>query len=92
MAFGLGYRQHYTGRKYIKFRKRPWFFGSKVESKVSKLVLKGCLLVGVILALKSFFSVPKIVNNYHMLFDATLSILNESVWYTNFNIPYFRSL
>ena len=48
------------------------------------LVYKGYILEGVILALTSFFSVPKGKYDICMVFDATMRGHNNSLWDPNF--------
>ena len=52
-----------------------------------KLVSKGCILEGVIIALTSLFSVPKVIEDKCMVFDATVSELNNYLWDPNFMLP-----
>ena len=49
-------------------------------------------MVVVILALTSFFSVPKGTYDIRMVFDATLSGLNNYLWDPNFMLPSMGSL
>ena len=51
---------------------------------MSKLVAMGYITEGVILALTSFFSVPKGTDDICMVFDATVSVINNSVCDPNF--------
>ena len=56
----------------------------KVSYKMRKLVARGYIKEGVILALTSFFSVPKRTYYNHMVFDATVSGRNDCLWDPNF--------
>ena len=52
----------------------------KVDNKTSKLVARGYISEGVILALTSLFYVPKGKYDIRMVFDATVSGLNNYLW------------
>ena len=52
----------------------------KVDNKVSKLVARGYTTEGVVLALMSFFYVPKVTENIIMVFNANVSGINNSLW------------
>ena len=47
------------------------------------MVAGGYMTELVILALTSFFSVPKGIDYIHMLFGATVSVLNDYLWAPN---------
>ena len=51
---------------------------------MSKLVARGYITEGVILAFTSFFSFPKSTEYIRMVFDNTVSGLKDSLWATNF--------
>ena len=51
--------------------------GLKAEKNMSKLVARGYIMEGVILALTSLFYVPKGTDDIRMVFDATVSGLNS---------------
>ena len=59
----------------------------KLAKNISKLVSRGYIMEGVILALTSFFAVPKGIDDIHMVFDATVSGLNNSLCDPNFTLP-----
>ena len=56
----------------------------KVANKISKLVARGYIMEVVILALTSFFTVPKVTDGIRMAFDATEIGINNSLWDPNF--------
>ena len=56
----------------------------KVANKISKLVARGYITEVVILALTSFFTVPKVTDGIRMVFDATEIGINNSLWDPNF--------
>ena len=56
----------------------------KVANKMGKLVTRGYIMEGVILILTYLFSVPKVTDDIHMVFDATVIRLNNSLWDPNF--------
>ena len=64
----------------------------KVGNKTSKLVARSYITEGVILANTSFFSVPNGTDNICMVFDATASRLNGSLWAPNFMLSSIGSL
>ena len=64
----------------------------KVGNKMSKLVARGYITEGVILANTSFFSVPNGINNIYMVFDATDSGIYDSLWAPNFMLSSMGSL
>ena len=49
-----------------------------------KWINRGYITEGLILALISFFSVPKVSEGICMVFDATVSIIKDSLWNPNF--------
>ena len=51
---------------------------------MSKLVARGYTTEGVILELTSLFYVPKVTDDIRMVFDETMSGLNDYLWYPNF--------
>ena len=51
---------------------------------MSKLVARGYITEGVILAFTSFFSFPKSTEYIRMVFDNTVSGLKDSLWAKNF--------
>ena len=57
-----------------------------------KLVAMGYIKKGLFFILTSFFSVPKGTEDIGMVFDATLSGLNHSIWGPNFMFPSMGSL
>ena len=59
---------------------------------MSKLVTRVYITEGVILALTSFFSVPKGTDDICMAFDETVSGLNNSIWAPKFMLPSMGSL
>ena len=59
----------------------------KVDNKMIKLVARGYITEGVILSLKSFFSVPKGTDDIRMVFNVTVSGLNDSLWDPNLILP-----
>ena len=63
------------------------YLSLKVANKMSKLVVRGYISEGVILALRSLFPVPRVVKYICMVFGATISGLNDSMWYPNFILP-----
>ena len=54
---------------------------------MSKLVARGYITEGVILALTYLFSVPKVTDDIRMVFDATMSGINDSLWDSKFILP-----
>ena len=60
------------------------FISLKLANKMSKFVVRGYITEGVILALKSFFSVPKGTWYICMVFDTTVIRINNSLWDPNF--------
>ena len=54
---------------------------------MSKLVVRGYITEGVILALTSFFYVPKGTYDIRMVFDENLCGLNDNMWDPNFMLP-----
>ena len=64
----------------------------KTANKIGKLVDRSYITEGVILALTSFFYVTKGTDDIRMVFDATLSGLNNSLWDTNSMLPSMGSL
>ena len=56
----------------------------KVANKMRKLVARVYITEGVILVLTSFFSIPKGTDDIRIVFDATVSVLNDSIWDPNF--------
>ena len=59
----------------------------KVANKMNKLVDRGYIIEGVILVLTYFFSVNKGTDDICMVFDVTVSGLNNSLWDTNCMLP-----
>ena len=59
----------------------------KVANKMRKLVARVYITEGVILVLTSFFSIPKGADDIRIVFDATVSVLNDSIWDPNFLLP-----
>ena len=59
---------------------------------MNKLVARGYITEEVILALTSFFSVPKGTDYIHMVFGATVIVLNNSLWSAKFMLPSMVSL
>ena len=68
-------------------RERDPYVSLNVANKMIKFVARGFITEVIILALISFFSVPKVTEDIHMVFDATLSGLNNSLWDTKFMLP-----
>ena len=56
----------------------------KMENKTSKLIARGYSMEGVILTLTSFFYVPNVEDDIHMVFDTTVSGINDFLWAKNF--------
>ena len=56
----------------------------KVSNKMSKLVARGYISEGVNLKLTSLFSVLKGTEGIRMVFDATVIVINDYMWITNF--------
>ena len=59
---------------------------------MSKLVARGYITELVILALTSLFSVPKVTYDIRMVFDETVSGLNDYLWGPNFMLRSLVSL
>ena len=59
---------------------------------MGKFVSMGYITEVVILALTSFFSMPKVTEDIRMVFYATVSILNYSLWDPNLVFPSMGSL
>ena len=57
-----------------------------------KLVARGYITEGVILALKYLFSMPKGTDDIHMMFDETVIVINNYMWDPNFLLPSMVSL
>ena len=57
-----------------------------------KLVARIYITKGVIISLTSFFYVPKVTDDIIILFDATVSGLNDYMWYPNFMLKSMGSL
>ena len=57
-----------------------------------KLVSRGYITEGLILILTSFFAVPKVKYDIHMVFDATVSGINNYICAPNFTFPSMGSL
>ena len=51
---------------------------------MKKMVARGCIMEEMILSLTSFFYMPKVKDDILMVFDATISGLNDSLWDPNF--------
>ena len=64
----------------------------KVANKMIKLVSRGYITEGVILVLKSLFSVPKVTEDVCLVFDATISGLTKYLWGPNFMLLSMVSL
>ena len=64
----------------------------KVANNMRKLVSRGYITEGFIIALTSFFSVPMGTDDIRMVFDATVSRLKNSLWAPNFMLPSMGSL
>ena len=54
---------------------------------MSKLVARGYITEGVILALTYLLSVPKVTDDIRMVFDATMSGINDSLWDSKCMLP-----
>ena len=63
-----------------------------VANKMRKLVSRGYITEVFILALKSFFSLPKGTYYISMVFDTTVSGLNYYLWSPKFMLPSMGSL
>ena len=74
-----------------RLEKNP-YISLKVANMMNKLVARGYITEEVILALTSFFSVPKGTDYIHMVFDATVIVLNNSLWSAKFMLPSMVSL
>ena len=59
----------------------------KLANKMRILGARAYITEGVILTLTPFFYVPKGTYDIHMLFDAMVSALNDSIWDKNFMLP-----
>ena len=64
-------------------RENDPYVSLKVTKNMRKLVARGYIKEGVTLALTSFFSVPNGINDVRMVFDATVSGLNDYLWPKN---------
>ena len=64
----------------------------KVVNNMRKLVSRGYITEGLILILTSFFAVPKVKYDIHMVFDATVSGINNYICAPNFTLPSMGSL
>ena len=64
----------------------------KVDNKMSKLFSRGYIIKGLILALTSFFSMPKGTNDIRIVFDASVRGLNDYLGDPNFMLPSMGSL
>ena len=76
----------------IQRRDKNRYISLKVANKMRKLVARGYTTEGLILALLSLFSVPKVIDDIRMVFDETVSGLNDFLWYPNFMLPSMGSL
>ena len=56
----------------------------KVANKIRKLVARGYITEGVILVPTSFFYVPKVTEDICMVFDSTVSRVNDYPWAPKF--------
>ena len=63
------------------------FVSLKVDKNMNKLVSRGYITKVVIIVLTSFFSLPLGIDDSRMMFDATVSVLNGSLWDPNFMLP-----
>ena len=64
----------------------------RMAKKMRKLVAEGYITEGFILVLTYFFSMPKVTEDIRMVFYATVSRLNYSLWDTNLMFPSMGSL
>jgi hypothetical protein len=58
-----------------------------MEAKMVAVLAKGYITEGNVLSLTSYFAVPKGTNDICMVYDATASGLNDSLWAPNFWLP-----
>ena len=59
----------------------------QLRQKLFKPVLKIYIAKGFVLSLTSFFAVLKGEDNIKIVYEATKSLLNESIWAPNFFLP-----
>ena len=59
----------------------------RLLEKVAKVIKRGYLEEGKVFNLTSFFSVPKGFADIRVVYDATKSLLNISLWAPNFSLP-----
>jgi hypothetical protein len=64
----------------------------KMEAKLEKVCLHGYLLAGRVASLTGFFAVPKGESDICMVYDATKSGLNDSLWAPSFGLPQWTQL
>jgi len=58
-----------------------------MKRKLEKVLGRGYLVKGYVLSLTNYFAVPKGENDIRMVYDGTMSGLNEAVWAPNFFMP-----
>jgi hypothetical protein len=63
----------------------------KIKEKILKVLLRRYILTGLVESLTNFFAVLKAGNDIRMVYDATLSGLNDAVWAPSFGMPTVHS-
>ena len=56
----------------------------RITEKIQKVYLRGCITVGLVISLTSFFHVPNGEDNIRMVYDATACGLNDALWAPGF--------
>jgi hypothetical protein len=65
---------------------------AKVREKLSTVRKKGYITKGSVKSLTSYFAVPKGEHDVRMVYDASKSNLNKSLWAPNFGLPTVEAL
>ena len=63
----------------------------KMKAKLDKVRKRRYIAPGFVSSLTSFFAVPKGSNEIRMVYDASLSGLNDSIWVPRFPLPTIRT-
>ena len=64
----------------------------RMAKKLRKLVFMYHMEGGVVLALNFSFSVPKVTDDMHVVFDSNIIRINDSLWSPNFILKVMGSL
>ena len=63
-----------------------------MADKINKVRERGYILPGEAKCLTGFFAVPKGVGDIHIVYDATVCVLNKALWAPNFFLPTIDSI